>query len=84
MATKESENKYALHGRGGEKSRIDYYLIPKAIDNQVDALDIKAAPFSDHSVIFNPRSLRPKGYCHHPRLSVCPSVCLFPSSLLTQ
>ena len=75
MATKESENKYALHGRG-EKSRIDYYLIPKAIDNQVDALDIKAAPFSDHSVIFNPRSLRPKGYCHHPRLSVCPSVRL--------
>ena len=45
---------------------------------------------------FNPRPLRPKGYCRHLRLSVCPSVrpsvcpsvrlsvCLFPSSLLTQ
>ena len=26
--------------------------------------------------IFNPRPLRPKGYCRHLRLSVCPSVCL--------
>ena len=38
--------------------------------------------------VFNPRPLRPKGYCRHLRLSVCPSVCLsvclFPSSLLTQ
>ena len=45
----------------------------------------------------NSRPLRPKGYCRHLRLSVCPSVrlsvfrlsvclsvCLFPSSLLTQ
>ena len=29
---------------------------------------------------FNPRPLRPKGYCRHLHLS----VCLFPSSLLTQ
>ena len=43
-------------------------------------------------LIFNPRPLRPKGYCRHLRLSVCPSVCLsvcpsvclFPSPLLTQ
>ena len=39
-------------------------------------------------LFFNPRPLRPKGYCRHLRLSVCPSVrlsvCLFPSSLLTQ
>ena len=35
-------------------------------------------------IFFNPRPLRPKGYCRHLRLSVCPSVCLFPSSLLTQ
>ena len=38
--------------------------------------------------VFNPRPLRPKGYYRHLRLSVCPSVrlsvCLFPSSLLTQ
>ena len=26
--------------------------------------------------VFNPRPLRPKGYCRHLRLSVCPSVCL--------
>ena len=26
--------------------------------------------------IFNPRPLRPKGYCRHLRLSVCPSVLL--------
>ena len=35
--------------------------------------------------VFNPRSLRPKGYCRHlMRLSARLSVCLFPSSLLTQ
>ena len=28
------------------------------------------------SIIFNPRPLRPKGYCRHLRLSVCPSVRL--------
>ena len=27
-------------------------------------------------IVFNPRPLRPKGYCRHLRLSVCPSVCL--------
>ena len=27
-------------------------------------------------VFINPRPLRPKGYCRHLRLSVCPSVCL--------
>ena len=26
--------------------------------------------------LFKPRPLRPKGYCHHLRLSVCPYVCL--------
>ena len=26
--------------------------------------------------VINPRPLRPKGYCRHLRLSVCPSVCL--------
>ena len=35
--------------------------------------------------VFNPRPLRPKGYCRHRmRLSVHLSVCLFPSFLLTQ
>ena len=29
-----------------------------------------------HFTIFNPRPLRPKGYCRHLRLSVCPSVHL--------
>ena len=28
------------------------------------------------SSVFNPRPLRPKGYCRHLRLSVCPSVRL--------
>ena len=28
------------------------------------------------NTVFNPRPLRPKGYCRHLRLSVCPSVCL--------
>ena len=33
--------------------------------------------------VFNPRPLRPKGYCRHLRLSVCPSVCLsFPIILV--
>ena len=27
-------------------------------------------------LVFNPRPLWPKGYCHHLRLSVCPSLCL--------
>ena len=35
-----------------KQSRIDYWLIPKAVDNQVEAVYIKTAPFSDHSAIF--------------------------------
>ena len=40
--------------------------------------------FSIPEPMFNPRPIRPKGCCHHTRLSICPSVRLFPSSLLTQ
>ena len=38
---------------------------------------IKPGPdFDGGAPLINPRPLRPKGYCRHLRLSVCPSVCL--------
>ena len=34
------------------------------------------SPIKEHTPnsVFTPRPIRPEGYCHHPCLSVCPSV----------
>ena len=66
-----------------------WYVYKEAIWNTLRLRQNGCYPPNDiFRCIFNPRPLRPKGYCRHLRLSVCPSVrlsvCLFPSSLLTQ
>ena len=53
-------------------------LPPKTPNVDITGLqgDFPAQSVSDMKTVFNPRPLRPKGYCRHLRLSVCPSVCL--------
>lgn len=37
--------------RGTKASRIDYWLISKSLDNQVDNIDYKVCPLSDHGLV---------------------------------
>ena len=46
-----SNRSYTWEGRG-RMSRIDYWLISKAIDNQIEKVTIEKAPFSDHSSLY--------------------------------
>ncbi len=39
-------------GREREKSRIDFWILSKSLDNQVDNIEYKHAPFSDHKAIY--------------------------------
>ena len=65
-----------------------WYEIIKIVEHSLDFHLGSCKRFNEVEVenvsFFNPRPLRLKGYCRHVRLSVCLSVCLFPSSLLTQ
>ena len=44
------ERCFTWEGRG-KQSRIDYWLIPQSLDNEIDEVTINRAPFSDHSAI---------------------------------
>ena len=46
-----SNRSYTWEGRG-RMSRIDYLLISKAIDNQIEKVTIEKASLSDHSAIY--------------------------------
>ncbi len=37
--------------RGNKASRIDYFLVSRSLDNQVDMVSYKICPFSDHSIV---------------------------------
>lgn len=37
--------------RGDKKSRIDYWLVSKSMDNQIDCIDYHPCPFSDHDIV---------------------------------
>jgi exonuclease III len=46
-----TKREFSWEGRG-KKSRIDYWIVSKSLDNQINKIEYKIGPFSDHKAIF--------------------------------